>query len=453
MCFAKLDIGGAYLNASLDAGDEIYMEISKEITAILIEALPELEEYRTEDGKLIVRILKALYGLVQSAALWYTTLTTFLKSLGFVANDIDPCVMNKTMDSSMMTIVLYVDDILVMSERNDDIKWLIVELEKEYGEVACELSNKFTYLGMGMEVKPDNTIELSMQKYIDSILESSPSYSDIKPSTTPANTKLFSKPTGELLKPIEKEQFHTTVAQLLYLCKRTRPDIQLPTLFLCTRVNEPCESDREKLRRVLGYLKMTRKKKRIIKCDKKMLKRLLAFVDAAFAVHYDGKGHTGLVIMFAGVVIDTYCGKQKIATKDSTESELVGVSDMIVKIERMNEFLRLQGIDGLDVPLILQDNTSTITLVTEKESGKARTKHLEARRAVVYENVQERKLSEIKHVSTKHMVADVLTKPLGGELFYRFANVLMGWTVLPILAWMKLLPGTKEESAETAGVR
>jgi Reverse transcriptase (RNA-dependent DNA polymerase). len=437
----------------LDAGDEIFMGISKEITDILIEALPELVEYRTEDGKIIVRILKALYGLVQSAALWYKTLTTFLKSLGFVPNDIDPCVMNKTTNSGVMTIILYVDDILVLAENTDDIKWLIVELEKEYGEIAVELSNKFTYLGMGMEVKPDKTIELSMQKYIDNVLESCPEYAEIKPSTTPANAKLFSQPTGKLLNKGEKDQFHTTVAQLLYLCKRTRPDIQLPTLFLCTRVNKPYESDREKLKRLLGYLRMTRKKKRIIKCNRKMLKRVLAFVDAAFAVHYDGKGHTGLVIMFAGVVIDTYCGKQKIATKDSTESELVGISDMIVRIEKMNEFLRLQGIDGLDVPLILQDNTSTITLVTEKESGKARTKHLEARRAVVYENVQERKLSEIKHVSTKHMVADVLTKPLGGELFYRFANVLMGWTVLPILAWMKLLPQAEKESAETAGVR
>jgi hypothetical protein len=79
------------------------------------------------------------------------------------------------------------------------------------------------------------------------------------------------------------------------------------------------------------------------------LKRILAFIDAAFAVHYDGKGHTGLVIMFAGVVIDTYCGKQKIATKDSTECELVALSDMLVKIERINEFLREQGIDDLDI--------------------------------------------------------------------------------------------------------
>jgi len=78
MKFAKLDIGGAYLNALLEISDEIYMEISKEIMDILVEALPELEEYWSDDGKLIVRILKALYGLVQFlAALWYKTFPWF----------------------------------------------------------------------------------------------------------------------------------------------------------------------------------------------------------------------------------------------------------------------------------------------------------------------------------------------------------------------------------------
>jgi histone deacetylase 1/2 len=151
--FGKADVGGAYLNALLGRNDEIYMEIRKEITDILVEALPELKEYVTEDGKLIVRIVKALYGLLQSAALWFEMFSSFLQSLGFVLNDIDKCVMNKKVRDHMITIILYVDDILIISPVKDDIKWLIVELEKEYGEVSVELSNKFTYLGMGVKVK------------------------------------------------------------------------------------------------------------------------------------------------------------------------------------------------------------------------------------------------------------------------------------------------------------
>jgi hypothetical protein len=38
-------------------------------------------------------------------------------------------------------------------------------------------------------------------------------------------------------------KFHYIVAQLLFLCKRARPDIQTSVSFLCTRVKSPDEYD------------------------------------------------------------------------------------------------------------------------------------------------------------------------------------------------------------------
>lgn len=177
---AKIDFSGAYLNAMIDDIDEVFMEISKQITEILIESMPELKEYVTEDGKLIVKVVKALYGLVQSAALWYDTLSNFLKSLGFVPNPVDECVMNLKSGEREITIILYVDDILIMSPNQEDIDWLIVMIEKEYGEVAKDTSNKFTYLGMGLQINDDHSIELSMEKYIKDVLKSVPSYGNIE---------------------------------------------------------------------------------------------------------------------------------------------------------------------------------------------------------------------------------------------------------------------------------
>ena len=47
---AKIDItSGAYLNAVIDDKEEIFMELSKDITDILVEAFPELKPYVTED--------------------------------------------------------------------------------------------------------------------------------------------------------------------------------------------------------------------------------------------------------------------------------------------------------------------------------------------------------------------------------------------------------------------
>jgi len=53
----KADVGGAFLCASIDESEEVYM--------ILEEALmPELAKYIRNDGKLAVKVEKAMYGLI-----------------------------------------------------------------------------------------------------------------------------------------------------------------------------------------------------------------------------------------------------------------------------------------------------------------------------------------------------------------------------------------------------
>ena len=47
------------------------------------------------NGTLVVKLLKALYGCKQSAKLWYKKLSGTLGHLGYVANDVEPCVFNK----------------------------------------------------------------------------------------------------------------------------------------------------------------------------------------------------------------------------------------------------------------------------------------------------------------------------------------------------------------------
>ena len=117
--------------------------------------------------------------------------------------------------------------------------------------------------------------------------------------------------------------------------------------------------------------------------------------------------------------------KQKIATRESTEAELVALSDMMLIGEWLHDFLVGQGLK-LKKPVIYQDNKSTISLVTKSDGGKMRTKHMRARRAAVLNDVVENKLFEVVYVNTKDMLADVLTKPLGGSQFERLMSYLMG---------------------------
>ena len=65
----------------------------------------------------------------------------------------------------------------------------------------------------------------------------------------------------------QTRQFHRTVVQLLFLCKRARPDVEPVVAFLTTRVKEPDKDDWGKLRHGLQYLNGTLYMKRHMSAD------------------------------------------------------------------------------------------------------------------------------------------------------------------------------------------
>jgi hypothetical protein len=134
---ATIDIGNAYLNAPV--GDtEILVEIDPMISSILTQLNHEYEPFLDQNGKLLVKLNKALYGTVEAARLWFNTLTKFLNKHGFKSNSLDPCVLNKTVDGIQITIGLFVDDILITSINDNFINQLIRLLTKEYKELESE---------------------------------------------------------------------------------------------------------------------------------------------------------------------------------------------------------------------------------------------------------------------------------------------------------------------------
>jgi len=90
---------------------------------------------------------------------------------------------------------------------------------------------------------------------------------------------------------VQMETWKMTARQLLYLAKRTRPDI-LPTVsFLCTRVQQPDVDDWKKLGRCLRFIRGT--KDDPLTLEAKSMTSLYWWVDASFAVHPNMRSHTG----------------------------------------------------------------------------------------------------------------------------------------------------------------
>jgi hypothetical protein len=88
-----MDIGSAYLNAEIKR--EVLMVIQPSLTKFLCSIAPGYSMFMREDGCVVVKLLKALYGCVESSKLWYDDVRKELIKLGFAHNPKDECVFNK----------------------------------------------------------------------------------------------------------------------------------------------------------------------------------------------------------------------------------------------------------------------------------------------------------------------------------------------------------------------
>ena len=216
--------------------------------------------------------------------------------------------------------------------------------------------------------------------------------------------------------------FHTITAKGLFACKRARGDIQTAIAFLTTRVLEPDLDDWKKLKRLIQYLYGTKDMILTLSADNMSIFKW--YIDAAHTVHPDMKGHTGAVlIMGTGSIYNTSI-KQKINTRSSTESELVGVDDVIPQVLWTRYFIQSQGYTNTDT-VVYQDNKSAILLEKNgKLSSSKRTKHIQCRYFFIKDCI-EREILSVEHCPTDDMVADYFTKPLQGMKFFKFRKMIM----------------------------
>jgi hypothetical protein len=260
---------------------------------------------------------------------------------------------------------------------------------------------------------------VKMDGYIDDFLAEY----DVKGSApTPARSDLFVVDLdAELLDEATKDIFHSRVAKVLYCAKRSRPDLLTATSFLATRVQQPTVQDYGKLQRLLKYVNGTRDLWLTLEGTEDW--GLFAYIDASYGVHPDGKSHTGVCMLLGKGAFYVQSSKQKIVSKSSTESELIAVSDGLSEVIWARNFLLNQGV-RLGPAVVYQDNKSTMALMAKGRSTSSRTKHINIRYFFVKDRVESGEVV-ITYAPTEAMIADLLTKPLQGELFRRLRRSLL----------------------------
>ena len=161
-------------------------------------------------------------------------------------------------------------------------------------------------------------------------------------------------------------------------------------------------------------------------------------MDALFAVQKDFRSHTeGSLSLGKGSLL-LLSIKQKVNTKSSTESELVGCDDVMNFMVWVKLFMSWQMKDHKESDktkligkrnILLQNNTSAILLERfGKQSSTKQTWHLSIKYHYVTSKLNNETITVVTYQPTKEMVADYLSKPLQGLLFRKYQNEILGIT-------------------------
>ena len=130
------DIPNAFIQAEMpdisDGEERVTMKITGVLVDMLVQLSPEIYGpyvvFEKQRKVIYVQVLKAIYGMLQAALLWYNKFRQELEKEGFEFNPYDPCVGNRMKNGSQHTIRFHVDDVMsshINPKVNDDFdKWL-----------------------------------------------------------------------------------------------------------------------------------------------------------------------------------------------------------------------------------------------------------------------------------------------------------------------------------------
>ena len=221
---ATVDIPNAFIQTEIpqEKGKErIILKIRGKLVDILVQIDPATYEpfvtYERGEKILYCNVMRAIYGMLISALLFYKKWRNNLVKIGYKINPYDPCVANKFINGKQHTVMWHVDDLKIshVDKKVNDrfIKW-VDELygDDEIGRVKAVRGKKHDYLGILLDYTVAGQVIIDMKYYVENMIAQYKHPISDK-YNTPASENLFkiNKHSPKLSKELA-EEFHTTVA-------------------------------------------------------------------------------------------------------------------------------------------------------------------------------------------------------------------------------------------------
>ena len=163
-----------------------------------------------------MQALRAIYGMLQAALLWYKKFRKDLEAQGFKFNPYDPCVANWKVKGSQHTILFHVDDLKCSHKKktvNDDFAQWLEKTYGQHGKVKVHCGKVHEYLGLKLDYSEKKKVKIDMRDYVKGMLDTFPmKFKKSETAATPAGEDLFGQKSSndKKLEKDKAEAFHTT---------------------------------------------------------------------------------------------------------------------------------------------------------------------------------------------------------------------------------------------------
>jgi hypothetical protein len=366
-------------------------------------------------------LLKSLYGSPDAPREWYDLLSKFLMSLGYVKMDCDPCIFVLFQEGEpAVAINLHVDDLLIIG-----IEELVEELVSESKEKykIKDLGDPEVMLGVSYDRDTYGDVHLHQERAIDTMI----AYYGLHSARTTSLPHVANERLPHIDVCTPGLPYRSIVGSLLYTARATRPDISYNVMSLSRHLTKHDNRHFNAGKRVIRYLKKTlgARLPMKVKLDKPVLE---IFCDADHSGdHMDPKKRsiTGYVIYLFGGLYAAVSHVQKSVALSACDAEIMSASDAIKAGYSLAKLLVSMGIWKEEEMKILVnvDNQAAIKTL-ENVFGTSRTRHIDIRMAWIRDLV-ERGVVNLSYVESANNDADLLTKPLPGDAFYRHSRKML----------------------------
>lgn len=394
-----MDVKTAFLNGELK--EEIFMKIP--------------EGVKSNPNK-VCKLNKALYGLKQSARCWFQVFEKALKEKGFKNSSVDRCIyiLDGKNISENIYVVLYVDDIVIATAKNETMQSFKNYLANKFHMV--DLKEIKLFLGIKIE-RTDNMITMSQSAYIKTILNKFNMH-DCKPVSTPLPSKL----NYTALNSEEKydSPCRNLIGCLMYVMLCSRPDLSTAVNILSRYQNKNNKELWQCLKRILRYLKGTINFK-LTYSRGDFTNILSGYVDSNWGGDddTDRKSTTGYLFkLFDRCVICWNTKRQASVAVSSTEAEYMALFEAVKEALWLKSLATSINIIISEPIIIYEDNNGCISIANNPTNHK-RSKHINIKYHFSREQIEKGEV-KLMYLSTDNQIADVLTKPLPKAKFEEF---------------------------------